>query len=69
MENIIKSIPLDLTPAETQIYELLQQSAFYLQTYRAIDAIRVLDIAQDIISKNNVRWQLKSTVFSNVGNV
>lgn len=68
MDKIIKSIPIDLTPAETQINELLQQSAFYLQTYRAIEAIRVLDIAQDIISKNNVRWQLKSPVFSNVGN-
>lgn len=64
----INSIPIDLSPAEKQIYEILQQSAFYLQSYRAIEAIRVLDIAQNIISKNNVRWQLKSPVFSNVGN-
>lgn len=68
MEIISKSIPSDFSPAEKQIDEILQQSAFYLQTYRAIDAIRVLDIAQNLISNNSVRWELKSPVFSNVGN-
>lgn len=68
MDNTINNKQIDLSPAEKQIDEILQQSAFYLQTYRAIDAIRVLDIAQNLISNNNVRWQLKSPVFSNVGN-
>lgn len=68
MENFINCKPIDLSPAEKQIDELLQQSGLYLQTYRAIDAMRVLKIAQDIVLKNNVRWQLKSPLFSNIGN-
>ena len=68
MENIIDCKPIDLSPAEKQIDKLLQQSGFYLQTYRAIDAMRVLNIAEDIILKNEVRWQFRSPVFANIGN-
>lgn len=68
MEMNINNQLIDLSPAEKQIEALLQKSGFYLQTYRAIDAMTVLNIAQEIISKTDVRWQLKSPVFSNIGN-
>lgn len=38
---------IDLSPAEKQIEALLQKSGFYLQKYRAIDAMTVLNIAQE----------------------
>ena len=58
----------ELSEAERHLDELLQQSALYLQTYRAIDAMNVLNIALDVIARNDVRWQIKSLVFFNIGN-
>lgn len=68
MEMTINNQLIDLSPAEKQIDALLQKSGFYLQTYRAIDAMTVLNIAQEIIAKNDVRWQFKSPLFTNIGN-
>lgn len=68
MEMNINNQRIDLSPVEKQINALLQQSGFYLQTYRAIDAMTMLNIAQEIIAKNDVRWQFKSPLFSNIGN-
>lgn len=58
----------ELSESERHLDELLQQSALYLQTYRAIDAMSVLNIALDVIARNDVRWQIKSPVFFNIGN-
>lgn len=62
MENIIK-----LTPIEEEINALLQKSGFYLQTYRAIEALSVLNQAEGLVNTNTVIWQLKAAVFRNIG--
>lgn len=62
MGNIIK-----LTPIEEDINELIQKSGFYLQTYRAIDALSVLNQAEGLVNNNDVIWQLKAEVYRNIG--
>lgn len=59
--------PIELTPLEKEIDILLAESGFYLQTYRAIDAERVLKQALDKVETNEVQWQVKAAVYRNMG--
>lgn len=56
-----------LSEIEQQVQELLQRSAFFLQTYRAIDALNVLREALGLVERNTVMWQLKAGVYRNLG--
>lgn len=58
---------IELSPVEKEIAELLQKSGFFLQTYRAIDALNVLKEATNRVESNEVQWQLKATVYRNMG--
>lgn len=58
---------IELSPVEKEIAELLQKSGFFLQTYRAIDALNVLREAVNRVESNEVQWQLKSAVYGDVG--
>lgn len=58
---------IKLTPIEEIINELLQKSNYYLQTYRAIDALSVLNKAEGLLKNNDVIWQLKAAVYRNIG--
>lgn len=43
---------IELTPIEKQVDLLLGKSGFYLQTYRAIDALSVLKQAQELAERD-----------------
>ena len=57
----------DLTPVERQIDQLLGKSAFYLQTYRAIDAVNVLQYTLSLAEGTEVRSQIKAVINRNLG--
>lgn len=63
----METILIELTPIEKEIDALLGKSGFYLQTYRAIDAQKVLIVALDMIENNEVKWQVKAAVYRNMG--
>ena len=56
-----------LKPVEEEINVLLNKSNYYLQTYRAIDALSVLNQAEGLVNTNDVMWQLKAAVYRNIG--
>lgn len=58
---------IELTPIEEEIDTLLAKSGFYLQTYRAIDALNVLRQALSLVEINAVKWQVKAAVYRNMG--
>lgn len=57
----------ELTDMEQKVKPLLEKSGFYLQTYRAIDAMNVLQKAQEIAEQNEVRWQMRATILQHMG--
>lgn len=58
---------VDLTPIEKEIDALVQKAGFYLQTYRAIDALAVLNEAIGIVESNAVQWRVKAAVYRDHG--
>lgn len=58
---------IELTPFEKEIDALLQKSGFYLQTYRAIDAVSVLEQAQLMVEGKEVKWQMNAALYRNMG--
>lgn len=58
---------IKLTPIEEKIDVLLVESGRYLQTYRAIDALRVLNQALALVEGNEVKWQVKVPVYRDMG--
>ena len=63
----MKNEILELTPLEREIDLLLRKSAYYLQTYRGIEAMNVLTEAQNMIDGKVVKWQVKTAVLMNTG--
>ena len=57
---------IELTPFEKEIDALLRKSGFFLQTYRAIDALSVLEHAQRMIEEKEVKWQVKAALYRNM---
>ena len=58
---------LELTPIEKEIDLLLRKSAYYLQTYRGIEAMNVLITAHRMIDGQDVKWQVRTAVLKNTG--
>ena len=58
---------IELTPLEKQIDQLLGKSAFYIQTYRAIDAMNVLQRAQELAEGEKVKSQVRAAIYRNMG--
>lgn len=58
---------VELTPIEKEIDVLLVKSCRYLQTYRSIEALRVLNQAQVMVEENEVKWQVKAALYRNKG--
>ena len=58
---------LELTPIEREIDLLLRKSAYYLQTYRAIDALNVLSEAHRMMNGQSVHWRIRTAVLKNTG--
>jgi tetratricopeptide (TPR) repeat protein len=65
--NEIINKPVELTPIEREFDALLQKSAFYLQSYRPIEAQNVLNEALRLVEGNEVNWQLKFAAYRNLG--
>lgn len=57
----------ELSLIEKQIDQLLGKSAFYLQTYRAIDALAVLQQAQALSEREEVRAPIRAVIYRNMG--
>ena len=58
---------IELNPLEKEIDKLIGKSNFYLQTYRAIDALSVLQQAREMMANKEVKCQLKATICRNLG--
>ncbi len=58
---------LELTPIERKIDLLLRKSAYYLQTYRGIEAQNVLLEAHRMIEGQSVHWRVRTAVLKNTG--
>ena len=53
---------MELTPLEKEIDALLYKSVYYIQTYRAIDALNVLSEAQRMMNGQSVHWRIRTAV-------
>lgn len=58
---------MELTPLEKEIDALLYKSVYYIQTYRAIDALNVLSEAQRMMNGQSVHWRIRTAVLKNTG--
>lgn len=58
---------MELTPLEKKIDALLSKSVYYIQTYRAIDALNVLSGAQRMMNGQSVHWRIRTAVLKNTG--
>lgn len=58
---------IDLTPLEQKINALLYKAGYYLQTYRAIDALNVLAEAHRMMNGQKVHWRVRTGVLKNTG--
>lgn len=58
---------MDLTPLEKEIDALLSKSVYFIQTYRAIDALNVLSEAQRMMNGQSVHWRIRTAVLKNTG--
>lgn len=58
---------MELTPLEKEIDALLSKSVYYIQTYRAIDALNVLSEAQRMMNDQSVHWRIRTAVLKNTG--
>lgn len=58
---------MELTPLEQEINALLCKSGYYIQTYRAIDALNVLMEAHRMMEGQSVHWRVRTAVLKNTG--
>lgn len=58
---------IELSPLEQEINALLSKSEYYIQTYRAIDALNVLSEAQRMMNGQSVHWRIRTAVVKNTG--
>lgn len=58
---------IELSDIEKEVDGYLQKAAFYLQTYRGIDALAVLEPALAIVNSKDVRPQVKAAVYRDLG--
>ena len=58
---------IDLTAIDQKINALLYKAGYYLQTYRAIDALNVLAGAHRMMDGQEVHWRVRTAVLKNTG--
>lgn len=58
---------IELTPIEKEVGHLLQKAGYYLQTYRSIDALPILENALELVENNDIQWRIKSAVYKDNG--
>ena len=58
---------IDLTAIDQKINALLYKAGYYLQTYRAIDALNVLAEAHRMMDGQEVHWRVRTAVLRNTG--
>lgn len=58
---------IDLTALDQKINALVNKAGYYLQTYRAIDALNVLAEAHKMMEGQEVHWRVKTAVLKNTG--
>ena len=58
---------IDLTPLDQKINALVFKGGYYLQTYRAIDALNVLAEAHKMMEGQEVHWRVRTAVLRNTG--
>lgn len=63
----MKSNGANYTKKEQEIFDLLREASFYLQTYRSIDALNVLHRAEGLMKADVVVGSLKASVYKNLG--
>ena len=64
---MLKDEIIDLTAIEQKINALLYKAGYYLQTYRAIDALNVLAEAHKMMDGQKVHWRVRTAVMKNMG--
>lgn len=64
---MVKNEIMELSPLEKEIDALLNKSGYYIQTYRAIDALNVLSEAQRMMNGQSVHWRIRTAVMKNTG--
>ena len=63
----MKTEEIELTPIEKEIDSLLRQSGYFIHAYRSIEALNFLQKAKELMAQNEVKWQVKSAVYRNLG--
>lgn len=58
---------IELTPLDQEINALLYKAGYYLQTYRAIDALNVLSEAHRMMNGQSVHCRIRTAVLKNTG--
>ena len=58
---------IDLTALDQKINAMLYKAGYYLQTYRAIDALNVLNKAHRMMDGQDVHWRVRTAVIKNTG--
>ena len=58
---------IDLTPLEQKINALIFKAGYYIQTYRALDALNVLAEAHRKMDGQEVHWRVRTAVLKNTG--
>lgn len=58
---------IDLTDIDQRINALAYKAGYYLQTYRAIDALNVLAEAHKMMEGQEVHWRVRTAVLKHMG--
>lgn len=58
---------IDLTPLEQKINALIFKAGYFIQTYRALDALNVLAEAHRKMDGQEVHWRVRTAVMKNTG--
>ena len=58
---------IDLTPLEQKINALIFKAGYFIQTYRALDALNVLAEAHRKMDDQEVHWRVRTAVLKNTG--
>ena len=58
---------IDLTALEQKINALVNKAGYYLQTYRAVDALNVLTEAHKMMEGQEVHWRVRTAVLKHTG--
>ena len=58
---------IDLTALDQKINALVYKAGYYLQTYRAIDALNVLAKAHKMMEGQEAHWRVRTAVLKNTG--